>query len=77
MAGGFQWRYEKFDKIEPYVEYHKPSKKIAQYTKDNIFIKLFENAKEINILYNYNTKTIQACCRGDRSSAYGYIWKYV
>ena len=77
MAGGFQWRYEKFDKIEPYVEYHKPSKKIAQYTKDNIFIKLFENAKEINALYNYNTKTIQACCRGNNSSAYGYIWKYV
>lgn len=47
---------------------------IEQYTKDNIFIKLWKNEAEIiKVLKIYHTGD---CCKGKRKTAGGYIWKY-
>ena len=63
----------------------KVSKPICQYTKDGKFIQSFvssvEAGRAIGKVKNERkdrgaASHIAAVCRGDRKSAYGYIWKY-
>lgn len=53
------------------------SKKVAQYNKVMELIKIFPSASEAARYYGYNQSAISECCRGMRSSIYGYIWKYM
>ena len=89
-AGGFIWKYadENIYKINDLEKYKKKknvtskkssnSKRIAQYTMDDKFIKIWDSSKDINKFFNKSPKTtnIQACCRGARNNAFGYKWKY-
>lgn len=54
----------------------KLSKKVLQYTLDDIFIKEWESVSEIERQTNYSQGNISSCCRGLRKSAYNYKWKY-
>lgn len=55
---------------------HPAAKKVYQYTKDMLFLRewsyMSEAAKELGILKT----TISECCKGKRTSAGGYIWRY-
>lgn len=60
------------------------SKKVTQYNFNGDIIKTFRSAtdaeREMNNVPNEHWKklrnNIDACCRGNQKSAYGYIWKY-
>lgn len=60
------------------------SKKVTQYNFNGDIIKTFKSAtdaeREMNNVPNEHWKklrnNIDACCRGNQKSAYGYIWKY-
>lgn len=54
----------------------KLSKKIYQFNKDNIFIKEWTGINEVAKQLGVCRRSIQRCCRGERKTAGGYIWRY-
>lgn len=55
---------------------HVMSKRILQYDLNGNFIKEFSCGREINETFSYPVRCIQRCCRGERYTYKGYIWKY-
>lgn len=55
---------------------HFNNKPILQYTKENIFIKEWSSAFIVYREIHINNGHIGSCCRGERKTAGGYIWKY-
>lgn len=55
---------------------HTSSKEIDRYTKDNVYIDTFINAKIASQILNINYSCISMCCNGKRNTAGGFIWKY-
>lgn len=53
----------------------KCSKKVLQFTLDGILVKEWPSSKEVG-RNGYDGSNIRKCCRGERNSAHGYIWKY-
>lgn len=52
-------------------------KKILQYDLEGNYLQEWEHARKIREHYNYKQYSlINACARGNRRNAYGYIWKY-
>ena len=49
-----------------------------QYDKEGNFIREWDTMSEAEKYYNKNrtSTNISSCCRGERKSAGGYIWKY-
>jgi group I intron endonuclease len=52
-------------------------KKIAQYTKDNVFVKEYISIAEAGRTSSVKGKTIQNALSGRNKTAGGFIWKYV
>ena len=52
------------------------SKPILQYSKNNKFIREWENAEQVKRELGYEANNIRSVCRGKRKLANGYIWKY-
>lgn len=55
---------------------HPSSKPVIQYDLHNNFIKEWENCVEAGKQLNVNASSIQRCARGERKTAFGYIWRY-
>jgi hypothetical protein len=53
------------------------SKKIAQYNKNNELVKIWNSTREVEYTLGFRHENVSACARGNRKTAYGYIWKYV
>lgn len=54
------------------------SKKVAQYTKDWVFIKEYKSATEASKLFSKSWPwNITSSCRWQTKYAYGFIWKFV
>lgn len=74
LCGGYRWSYIKSDN---YFNIEQPKiqikVKIAQYTKENELVKVWESIKECKKLYPYCLRV----CRGDLKSTQGYIFKYI
>ncbi len=51
-------------------------KKILQYTKDFEFIKCWNSVYEIEEKLGYKKSCIHRCCRGERKTYMGYIWRH-
>lgn len=49
---------------------------VAQYSKENQLIKIFESAKQAEELTGTNRGHISAVCKGKRKTANSFIWKY-
>ncbi len=75
IAGDYQWRYYKEEKID-YIIPEKAS--ISQFTKDGIFIREFSSIVEASKETNINRSAITGVCRKRKRyyTAGGYIWKY-
>lgn len=54
----------------------KLSKKIAQYTLDGRLVKIWDSMMDIERELGYAAGHICRCCKGQRKTAYGFIWKY-
>lgn len=51
--------------------------KVAQYSKKNNLIKVFNSIADASRECNIPTTNISKCCKGKRQSAGKFIWKYV
>lgn len=50
--------------------------KVAQYTLDGELVRVWDSAKDIEISLSIPNPEICNCCKGNRKTARGYIWKY-
>ena len=55
---------------------HPSSKPVLQFDMKGNFLKEWESCIEAGTTLNLCGGSIQRCARGDRKSAFGYIWKY-
>lgn len=53
------------------------SKPVGQYTRDDKLIKIWQSTIEVQRQLGYYHSSIGAVARGERKTAYGYVWKYV
>ena len=52
------------------------SKAVLQFTLDNILVKEFPSAIQIERELGFSCGNIVNCCKGRYKTAYGYIWRY-
>lgn len=50
--------------------------KIAQLNKNHRVLKIWDSAREIDRSLNINNANIISCCKGERKSAGGFLWRY-
>lgn len=53
------------------------SKPIAQYDINGVFIKNWENARDIQRKLGFINGNISACCLGKKKTAYKYKWSFI
>lgn len=71
-VGGYQMVYQG----ETPPKYTSRIKVVCQFDKQGNFIKKHKNAEEAAKSVNGDRSLISHCCRGERKSAYGYVWTY-
>lgn len=54
----------------------KNKRKVVQLTKDGVIVKEYNSAKEAERETGIHNPNIIACCKGKKTTAGGYIWKY-
>ena len=78
-AGGYQWSYEKKDKLPPvHRELHDGQERaILQYDEEGNFIKEWSSITEASEAIEGTIRQhIGKCCLGERKSTGGYQWRY-
>ena len=53
------------------------SKPVGQYTRDGKLIKVWQSATEVERRLGLDPSNIGKVARGERKTAYGYVWKYI
>ena len=72
---GYQWRYERFDKIPPFSSYSK-KKKVAMYDKEGNLVKCFLNMEDAGKYVGRTPSAVQHNCNFDGRFCGGYIFRY-
>lgn len=49
---------------------------VKQYTLDGQYLATYKSAVDLQELYGFHQSAISRVCRGERKTAYKYIWKY-
>jgi group I intron endonuclease len=76
-AGGYQWKYEKYDKIEDVsAKARNYKQKVIQKDKDGNVLQIYESASSASKKTGINSTSIRCACNGSRISAGGYLWEY-
>ena len=83
-AGGFQWRVYNGDKnnITPAIGYKLGKRKVNKYSLNNELLDTYPSliAAAKSLVNDDKARSvsnqIQQVCKGNRKTAYGYIWKY-
>ncbi len=79
--GGYVWRYsgEKFNKFKQSDKRFRP---VEQYSINGDFIKRYDSFADA-VYENFNSRDhkkysshMVSCCKENRKSAYGYVWRY-
>ncbi|WP_300021751.1 NUMOD1 domain-containing DNA-binding protein [uncultured Maribacter sp.] len=71
---GFYWSYTL---TEPFIiEGDLRKKKVVQYDLEGKQIAIFESVAEANRSTGISKTCISRCCRGERRSSAGFLWKY-
>ena len=52
------------------------SKTVYQYSLDKKLLNVWKSTHDVNYKLGYHQGNIAACCRGERKTAYNYIWSY-
>lgn len=71
-TGGFQWSFEKVDKMKELISKTK-AKKVGKYTIDGDLIEIFNTVREAK----KDTSGAPNVLSGNRKTAGGYVWKYI
>lgn len=72
---GYQWRYEKFDKIDSYVV-HSYATKVAQYNEDGHLINVYNSAEDAAKSIGKSKSLIRLSCNDEIRSAGGFMFRY-
>ena len=72
---GYQWRYEKFDKIPPFSSYSK-KKKVAMYDKKGNLVRCFLNMEDAGEYVGRTPSAVQHNCNFDGCFCGGYIFRH-
>lgn len=68
---------ERNTQVKHYQKNHRRlDRKINQYDKQGNLIKTWDNSRTIQNETKMSDWSISECCRGNRHTAYGYIWQY-
>lgn len=77
IAGNLEWMSkEKHDGLHKVEKTEKLSKVVYQYTFDGELVKIWNSTRECS-RNGFNEGNVASCCRGERKTHKGYIWKYV
>jgi group I intron endonuclease len=78
-SAGYQWSYEKVDKMPPNHNLNTgTSKKVYQYSLDGDFIAEYSSMSEAARVNGANDpKHISQCCNNKRRSALGFRWSFI
>jgi hypothetical protein len=74
LAGGFQWRLEKLDKISPVEKKSPKATKVGKYTKDEKLIKIYDTVTKC---VEENGTGIKHVLQGRNEFSKGYKYKYI
>lgn len=78
-AGHFIWiyteDYNQDEVIKRVTAYNKPHSHILQYTIDGVLLKEWKSAREIQDSTGLNMGSVKACCRNERKTSHGYVWR--
>lgn len=72
--GGFYWSYNCTTKFIPQHDDRK--KAVFQYDVNDNFVAEYSSVSEAATILKLSKSGISKCCRGERKSSGGYIWKY-
>ena len=78
QAHGFQWSFEKVDKMPPYTGF--PGNTVKKYPKvykvdyDGTLIQIYDDLHKIDGYTPKEYEKIRQCCCGTHISAYGFFW---
>lgn len=53
------------------------SKSVGQYTKEGLLVGSYLSSMEAARQNGFKQGNISSCCRGERKSAYGFVWRYL
>ncbi len=78
IAGGYQWRSFKQDRIEFYdnIENYNYINYVCRYDLNGNFIDKWKNISDVSRKLNFNRSSIGNCLCGRSKTANGFIWKY-
>lgn len=74
MLGGFYWSYNCTAKFIPQHDDRK--KTVFQYDVNDSFVTEYSSVSEAATILRLSKSGISKCCRGERKSSGGYVWKY-
>lgn len=72
---GYQWRYEKFDRIDPYIV-HSYATKVAKYNEDGHLIGVYNSVEDAAKSIGKSKSLIQLSCNDEIRSAGGFMFRY-
>jgi hypothetical protein len=72
---GYMWSYSKSYKLKTITDCRK--RKVYQYTFHGTLIAEFISVAEASSITGLSKSCISRCCRGERESSGGFIWKYL
>ena len=83
-ANNLEWCTEKYNnnygtkkaRISETLRQNNLGKPILQYDLRGNFIKQWKNAREIERVLGISNGNICSCCKGNRRSTGGYLWRY-
>jgi hypothetical protein len=55
---------------------NKNTKKVYQFNKKSEFIKEWPSCHEVERVLGFGYGSIARACRGERKTAYGFVWSY-
>lgn len=77
IAENLEWMSkEKHDGLHNVEKTEKLSKVVYQYTLNGELVKIWNSTRECG-RNGFNEGNVASCCRGERKTHKGYIWKYV
>lgn len=74
-AGNFIWKKEITDNL-PKIRHVIKNRPIIQETLNNVFVKRWSSAREIEKILKFNASSIAKCCKNKIKTMYKYKWKY-
>lgn len=77
--GGFIWRYFEDELTEEYIDSCNKKwneKSVTQYSLSGESVCVFDNIAEAELKLGVSHSHISDCCRGERKTSGGFIWRY-